>query len=123
MVMFMVVVMVGGVVMVVPGEVMPVVLMVMVVMVFTGFVLLRMAMAVTLCVRFVVLLMVVAAAMVVVGLLVVVVATIVLLAGSGLKLHHTQVLNFLRICQGGDQLNVLERQKRGRGEERQRGGL
>ena len=71
---------------------MPVVLMVMVVMVFTGCVLLRVTMAVTLCVRFVVLLMVVAAAMVVVGLLVVVVATIVLLAGSGLKLHNTQVL-------------------------------
>ena len=49
-------------------------------------------MAVTLCVWFVVLLMVVAAAMVVVGLLVVVVPTIVLLAGSGLKLNHTQVL-------------------------------
>ena len=95
-------------------------------------------MAVALCVWFVVLLMVVAAAMVVVGLLVVVVPTIVLLAGSRLKLHHTQVLgkcsgtfdlmfvtylNFLRICQGGDQLNVLERQKRGRGEERLRGRL
>merc|ERR1711971_139133 len=95
----------------------------MVVVVFAGGVFLRMALAVALGVRFVVLLMVVAAPVVVIWLLVMVVPTVVLLACCRLQFHKTQVLNFARIRQGWHHVNPLEREKRGRGENRQGGGL
>merc|ERR1719278_1307160 len=95
----------------------------MVVVVFAGSVFLRMALTVTLGVRFVVLLVVVTPSVVVVWLLVVVVSTVVLLACRRLQFHNTQVLNFARIGQGRHQVNPLEREKRGRGENRHGGGL
>merc|ERR1719397_480699 len=95
----------------------------MVVVVFAGSVFLRMALTVTLDVRFVVLLVVVTPSVVVVWLLVVVVSTVVLLACRRLQFHSTQVLNFARISQGRHQVNPLEREKRGRGENRHGGVL
>merc|ERR1719397_1593276 len=95
----------------------------MVVVVFAGSVFLRMALAVTLGVRFVVFLVVVTPPVVVVWLLVVVVSTVVLLACRRLQFHNTQVLNFARIGQSWHEVNSLEREKRGRGENWQGGGL